>query len=76
MIIKVGDHPPKFKRKIICVLTTNWACQNSIATPSYKNNVCLKIMDRPQIHNSMVELLLLIIVIRFDSFPQLFQHFN
>jgi hypothetical protein len=50
---------------------SNFNC-NSIL----KNNVRPKIMDQPQIHNSKIEFLLLVIVMPFNSFPQLFQLFN
>jgi hypothetical protein len=43
------------KTKSICVLTTNWTCQNSIATPSYKNIVGYKIMNQPLICNTKVD---------------------
>jgi L-ribulose-5-phosphate 3-epimerase UlaE len=44
--------------------------------PTNKNVVGIEIMDKPQVHNSKVEFLLLVIVIRFDSCQQLLQLFN
>jgi hypothetical protein len=44
--------------------------------PTSKNVICLEIMDRPQVRSSKVELLLLVTVVCFDSYPQLFQLFN
>jgi hypothetical protein len=44
--------------------------------PTSKTVVCLEIMDWPQVCNSTVEFLLLVIDIQFDSYPQLFQLFN
>jgi hypothetical protein len=44
--------------------------------PPNKNVVCLKIMDRPQVQGSEVKFLLLVTVIRFNSYLQLFQLFN
>jgi hypothetical protein len=55
MTIKVIDLPLKFKAETRCFFHTYWTCQKSIASPSLKNIVHFKIMDRPQIRNSMVE---------------------
>jgi hypothetical protein len=44
--------------------------------PTSKNGTSLEIMDQPQVHNLKVELLLLLTVIRFNSYPKLFQLFN
>jgi hypothetical protein len=44
--------------------------------PTSKNVICLEIMDRPQVRSSKVELLLLVTVVCFDSYSQLFQLFN
>jgi hypothetical protein len=35
-----------------------------------------EIMDRPQEHHLKVEFLLLVRIVRFNSYPQLFQLFN
>jgi hypothetical protein len=41
-----------------------------------QNTICLEIMDRPQVRSSKVEFLLLVIVVCFDSYLQLFKPFN
>jgi hypothetical protein len=47
-----------------------------MTTPSSKDTISHKIVNRPQKRGSEVELLFLVTIVRLDSFPQSFQFFN
>jgi hypothetical protein len=76
MAIEIADLATMSQAKTIHVRTTYWTCQKSMNAPTSKNVICLEIMDRPQVWMSKIELMLLVTVVRFDSYPQLLQLFN
>jgi hypothetical protein len=43
--------------------------------PLSKNAKCLEIMDRPQVRGWKVKFLLLVTIVRFNSYPRIFQFF-
>jgi hypothetical protein len=47
-----------------------------VTAPTSKNVACLEIKDRPQVRGLKVKFLLLVTVIRFNFYPQLFELFN
>src|SRR6266498_708853 len=76
MTIEVADLPTKGKAETISVRTTYRTSQFPMNAPSGENVVGQEIVNRPQICGPKGEFLLLVKVISFDSFPQLFQLFD
>jgi hypothetical protein len=73
MTIKVANLPINSKTEIIRVRATYRTSQSAMNTPSDKNTIGHKIVNRPQICSPECEFLLLVRVISFNSIPQLFQ---
>jgi hypothetical protein len=40
-----------------------------VNVPTSKNVICLEIIDRPQVSGSKVKFLLLVTIVRFNSYP-------
>jgi hypothetical protein len=64
MAIKIADLATMSLAKTMHARTTYRTCQKSMNTTTSKNVICLEIKDRPQGHDSKVEVLLLVAVVR------------
>jgi hypothetical protein len=74
MTIEITYLLPEFKTKIICILAANGTSQISMNAPSRENIIHQEIMDQ-QVCRPKVEFLL-VTIICFNSYPQLFQLLN